>query len=221
MIRHKAFIFVNGLLRVPQVIKSLIQPGDLIIAADGGGMHLAALGIIPHYVIGDMDSISPELLSYFEASGSQALKYPSEKNETDLELAINLALEKGATQLCIAAALGGRLDQTLGNIGLLNMERFSDIEVSLEDGVEKVGLIRDHLIIKGEVGDTISLIPWGDAVPGVTTTGLKYPLFHETLYPEKTRGISNVLSLSEAMISIDSGRLLCIHTQHPKEVSHV
>ena len=91
----KIFIFANGNLRDLDFVKSMISPGDLIIAADGGGMHLAAAGLIPDVVIGDMDSIAPGVLAKFENSGSQILRYPVEKDETDLELAMELALQKG------------------------------------------------------------------------------------------------------------------------------
>jgi thiamine pyrophosphokinase len=213
----RIFIFANGILRAGQTVKTMIGPDDGLIAADGGGKHLDQLGLIPDYVIGDLDSISPRLLKKFKKQGSTVLKYSVDKDETDLELALSLAVSLGAKELWVVAALGGRLDQTLGNLGLLDLAALQPLKVRLEDGLEEVWLIHEQTEIDGKVGDGVSLIPWKSVVTGVKTEGLKYPLNHETLFPEKTRGISNVLTQNTATVSIDSGLLLCIHTRKTLE----
>jgi len=211
---HKFYIFANGILRDPECVHSQIQAGDGIIAADGGGNHLPRLKIIPDAVVGDMDSIDPGLLTQFEQSGTKVLRYPAEKDQTDLELAIQYALEQGAKEMVIAAGLGGRLDQTLGNLSLLSMPVLSRINLRLEDGVEEAWfLCAGKTEIKGKVGDIVSLLPWGEPVAGIITEGLKYPLENETLYPEKSRGISNELVRQDAGVFVRSGRLLIIHTR--------
>jgi thiamine pyrophosphokinase len=212
---RKTFIFANGVLRDAKIVIKLIQPDDFIIAADGGGTHLASVNMIPDVVIGDMDSISPDLLARFEKSGSQIQRFPVEKDETDLELAIRLALQKKASEkLVIIAGLGGRLDQTLGNLGLLSMPELNLLDVHFEDGVEEAWFANaGKTMVTGQPGDVVSLIPWGGAVSGITTSGLRYPLMNETLFPEKTRGISNELTLPEARVMFKSGRLLCIHSR--------
>ena len=172
------------------------------------------LKIIPDAVVGDMDSIDPGLLTQFEQSGTKVLRYPAEKDQTDLELAIQYALEQGAKEMVIAAGLGGRLDQTLGNLSLLSMPVLSRINLRLEDGVEEAWfLCAGKTEIKGKVGDIVSLLPWGEPVAGIITEGLKYPLENETLYPEKSRGISNELVRQDAGVFVRSGRLLIIHTR--------
>jgi len=208
------FIFANGILRNSDFVKKLIQPGDFLIAADGGGVHLQSMQLIPDVVIGDMDSIPAEILIRFEQSGSQIQRFPAEKDETDLELAIRLALQHGGENMVIVAGLGGRLDQMLGNLGLLSGAELPGGQVRFEDGVEEAWLFGAGTHgLGGCPGDIVSLIPWNGAVRGITTSGLKYPLVDEALFPEKTRGISNILTLPEARIRLESGRLLCIHSR--------
>jgi thiamine pyrophosphokinase len=137
--------------------------------------------------------------------------HPRDKNETDLELALNAALELKPEQILIVAALGGRLDQTLANITLLANPRLVNCDVRLDDGVEEIFFCRDQVQVRGRSGDIVSLIPWQGAVMGVQTLNLKYPLRRETLYPDKTRGVSNEMLGETASVSIDSGLLLVVH----------
>jgi thiamine pyrophosphokinase len=209
--RLRAVIFVNGDLPDPAAVEPLLQPGDLMIAADGGLRHLRALGRLPHMVVGDLDSVNPNDLSALQAAGVRILKYPPAKDETDLELAMNAALESGADHILLVGALGGRLDQTLGNLFLLSDPRFAALDVRLDDGQVEAFLIHSQADVTGEPGDTVSLLPLGAPVEGVTTDGLQYPLRGETLYPYRTRGISNVLCGHRALVSLSSGLLLCVH----------
>ncbi|MEN6409090.1 MAG: thiamine diphosphokinase [Anaerolineaceae bacterium] len=209
--RSRAVIFVNGDLPNPAAVEHLLQNDDLIIAADGGLRHLRALGRLPHMLIGDLDSVNPGDLSALQTAGVRILKYPPAKDETDLELAMNAALESGADHILLVGALGGRLDQTLGNLFLLSDPRFAALDVRLEDGQVEAFLIRNQTDVTGEPGDTVSLLPLGAPAEGVTTDGLQYPLRDETLYPYRTRGISNVLCGSRARVSLRSGLLLCVH----------
>jgi thiamine pyrophosphokinase len=209
----RVWIFANGEIKDPERLKTLIQPGDRLLAADGGMRFLDRLGLRPERVIGDLDSIDLEEAIWLEKEGVTLEKYPVDKDETDLELAINRALEEGFSQLRIAGGLGGRLDQTLGNLFLLSRADLIDREVFLEDGREEVFLIRQKAVITGKKGDIVSLLPLGGSARGVTTDGLKYPLRNETLYPERTRGISNVLVGERAEITLAEGCLICIHSR--------
>ena len=208
-----AWIFVNGELAAPERLKARLQGGDALFAADGGQRHLARMGLRPQWVIGDLDSVSAEEIRRLEASGVGLERYPVDKDETDLELAVNRVVKEGFGAIRIAGGLGGRLDQTLGNLFLLQRADLNGLDVRLEDGDEEVFLIRRRGEISGAPGDTVSLLPLNGPATGVTTAGLKYPLNAETLYPEKTRGISNVLLGETAVVSIESGTLICIHSR--------
>jgi thiamine pyrophosphokinase len=205
----RIIIFANGLLPNLEKARTLLHDDDFIIAADGGTRHALALGLMPNVIVGDLDSLPSD----FEPStfNGEIVLYPKDKNETDLELAIQHALTLKPEQIIILAALGGRLDQTFGNIALISNLQPSTCNLQLNDGLEEVFFCRDHVEINGNSGDTVSLIPWQGEVAGIVTTGLKWRLQNETLYPNKTRGISNELIDDSASIQINSGLLLIVH----------
>jgi len=203
----RIIIFANGDLPDLEKARALLHNDDFIIAADGGTRHALALGLTPNIIIGDMDSFNVERLTL----NVQVLQFPRDKNETDLELAIQHALTLNPEKVIILAALGGRLDQTLGNIALLNNFERLTLNVCLDDGIEEVFFCRDRCEIMGTVGDIVSLIPWQGEVTGVVTTDLKWRLQDEILYPQKTRGISNEMLNDTATVQIKSGLLLIVH----------
>ena len=211
----RAVIFVNGRLPDLESARRLIHPGDTLLAADGGTRHILALGLTASVIIGDLDSLTGEEQHSQEITGCKVIKYPHDKNETDLELALRFAIQAGYHEILIIGALGGRLDQTLGNLSLLTGPEFVSLEVRVNDGVEEAWFVRNRCEVQGNPGDTVSLIPWGKEVTSVTTDGLRWPLRDESLHPDKTRGISNEMLGVTASISLKSGLLLVIHSHKP------
>jgi len=212
---QRIIIFANGELPDINKARALLQKDDYILCADGGMRHALALDLKPDLVIGDMDSAERSDLQKMQADGVSIELFPRDKNETDLELAINKAIELAPQQIIIVAALGGRLDQTLANIAILTDLRLSTFNLRLDDGVEEIFFCRDQAQVHGRSGDIISLIPWGGSVHQIQTQGLRWSLNKETLYPEKTRGISNEMTGDVATIKIESGLLLLIHRRQP------
>lgn len=208
---QRILILANGELPDLEKAGVLIRNTDYIICADGGMRHALALHVQPDLIIGDLDSAEPEALQKFKNEGVAVEPYPQDKNETDLELAIHRAIEQEPEQIIVVGALGGRLDQTLANIGLLTDARLSTFDVRLDDGVEEIFLCRDQAEVRGGSGDIVSLIPWQGPVSDVQTTNLKWTLRKEMLYPDKTRGISNEMIGERASISLGSGLLLIVH----------
>lgn len=209
----RCVIFVNGRLRSARALAGMLRPDDWLIAADGGLRHLRRLGLAPHLLIGDLDSVTAQDLAWAQANGAEVRRYPREKDETDLELALQAAVQTGCAAILLAAALGGRLDQTLGNLFLLLRPELAGLDLRLEDGREEVFLIRGQTELVGRRGDVVSLLPLNGPAEGVTTRALQYPLRAETLYPHGTRGISNVMEDSTATVSLRTGLLICIHTR--------
>lgn len=203
----RAVIFANGSLPDPEAARRLVAPTDLLVAADGGTRHALSMGLTPHLVLGDLDSLTPDV----ERSLPNVLRYPREKDQTDLELAINYAVEQGCKRLLILAALGGRLDQTLANLCLLTSPRLATLDVRLDDGVEEAFFVRKQAKVQGRTGEVVSLIPWGADVFGIRTTGLRWSLHGETLYAHQTRGISNEMLGRSAAVHVESGLLLLVH----------
>jgi len=207
-LKKRILIFANGELPNLEAARDMLQADDFILCADGGTRHALALGLIPQVIIGDLDSMPA---GFAPAPETQVIKFSADKNETDLELAIEHALSLHTAHIVIVAALGGRFDQALGNLALMTDPRLSKFDVRIHDGVEEIFLCRDQARIKGGSGDLVSLIPWGGEVHGVETENLKWPLKSETLYPYKTRGISNEMLGEEASVKIQSGLLLVVH----------
>ncbi|MGD0750977.1 MAG: thiamine diphosphokinase [Anaerolineales bacterium] len=208
---RRLIIFANGILPELESARRLIQAGDVLIAADGGTRHILALGLVPSIVIGDLDSLKQDDRRRLDAKGVEIQQYSHNKDETDLELAFQYAHRAGYREILVVGAQGGRLDQTVGNLSLLTNPEFATLEIRFDDGVEEAFITRGRCEVHGRPSDIVSLIPWSGEVTGISTEGLRWPLRDETLFPDKTRGISNELVRETAFISHRSGFLLVIH----------
>jgi thiamine pyrophosphokinase len=209
----RAVLFANGTITDTTAAARLLQPDDFLIAADGGAHYALSFGRTPHILIGDLDSVTPTDRAAMVQAGTRVVAFPPEKDATDLELAIVWAIDQGYRELVIVGALGGRTDQALGNLALLALASEKGAQARVDDGREEALLILDHTSFNGAPGDMVSLIPWGAPVEGIVTVGLRYPLSDETLWPDRTRGISNSMTGTSAEISIQKGKLLCVHSR--------
>ena len=207
----RALIFANGEFSHPALIQSLFEKDDVVLAADGGARHILASGFLPSIIIGDLDSLTAEEVSDFVNLGVRIMRFPVAKDETDLELALSYALKAGYNPIIIFGAFGGRLDQILGNLAMLANPDALLADIRLEDGLTEAFFIKNQALIHGSPGDTVSFIPWGGQVDGVSTGGLAYPLNNDTLFPYRTRSISNQMLAQTATVRLVSGLLLCIH----------
>jgi len=215
---RRAVIFANGRLQDAEQARAAIRPGDTLIAADGGARHCLTLGLTPETVIGDFDSLSAAELAELQRLGAQLVRHPAHKDLTDLELALRHAKGLGVSEVLILGALGARWDQTIANLLLPLSTDLSSLQITILDGPQQVFILRasQEIQVRGETGDTLSLIPLcGDAL-GVSTQGLEYPLHGETLFFGATRGVSNVLTADTARLSLASGSLLCVHIRQEK-----
>jgi len=208
----RTIIIANGNLNHPDSDRLHLRPDDFIIAADGGANHCSALGIRPDVVIGDLDSARSRVLADLEADGVDIIRYPARKDQADLELAIDLAVSRGPDEILILGALGGRWDMTLTNMLLLIRAEQAGIACRLVDGPQEIRIIqgKKSLTVNGAPGDTLSLVPLGDDVGGVTLTGMEYPLNQATLQFGGSRGVSNTLTTPGATVTVETGRVICI-----------
>jgi thiamine pyrophosphokinase len=207
----RALILINGELRDPELLRRLFRPGDLLVAADGGARHALAIGLAPHLLVGDLDSIDPATVDALRAQGTQVERHPVAKDQTDLELAIERALREGADEVLLLGATGGRLDQTLANL-LVLAQRDWGVPLRLVEEEQVATLLRGPgaLRVADAAGSTLSVIPLSAEVTGITYQGLEYPLEGATLAFGSTRGISNVVCAAEASVTVESGLLLVI-----------
>ena len=209
---NRAVIFVNGVLEDPLRAASLLRAEDWLVAVDGGLRHLQALERAPQVLIGDLDSVDADGIAWVEAHGGRVLRYPPEKDDTDLELALLLARTEGYTTIRLIGALGGRVDHLLGNLGLLAQPALAGLDVRIVQPGTEIFLVRERAEIQGRAGDLVSLLPLFGVASGVRTEGLQYPLRGESLLPYRTRGVSNVMQGERAAVSLEAGMLLCVHT---------
>lgn len=205
----KACIFCDGELKNSARVKCVASNCDLLIAADGGAKHLAGIGLKPRIIIGDMDSIGAGILN--DKGDIMLIPHSPDKDKSDAELAVEYALEQGCEQVIMVAAIGGRLDHTLGNVALV--ARYPG-RIAILDGVSTLVAVdkSEKCMLHGQVGTPVSLIPYGSGPFTVRTKGLKYSLADESLY-SATHGLSNELSLTEACVCVSNGILL-VHIEN-------
>jgi thiamine pyrophosphokinase len=208
----RVVVVVNGRFSHEERLLAVVDAADSVIAADGGANWLDAYGRVPKQIVGDMDSVDPELLRRLEDIGCQVSRYPAHKDETDAELALAAAAALQPREIIILGALGGRIDHALGNLSLLAMRELAGIAVRIYDGLSTLWLVSDASEIRGAPGDIVSLVPWGGDACGIHTEGLAYPLNGETLHFGPSRGVSNVLLGEQGRVTLASGRLLIVHT---------
>lgn len=206
-------LFANGRIDDVDWIRPYIVEATAVLAADGGMRHLLRLGHWPDAVIGDNDSLPDGLAEALENHQVAIVSYNTDKNETDLELALLYAAEQYADDLLIFGAIGGRLDQTLANIMLLAHPSLIERSVTLMEERQRAWLVDEATRIEGQPGDIVSLVPVGGPVVIGATTGLRWPLRDETLSFGPARGISNEMTGDVATVTVTSGKLICIHGQ--------
>ncbi len=206
---NRAILFVNGELADPSNLT--FSDEDYLVAVDNGVRHALAFNLTPHILVGDLDSIDPDLVTTLQEEGVKINRFSPQKDQTDLELALDHVVKKGFKRIMLVAASGGRLDQTLMNLDLLIREDLQELDIWMDDGKTRAFPIHHHKQFAASINDTISLIPFCEPVTGIKTEGLAYPLNGETLYPHKTRGISNQANSKEISITFNEGILICIH----------
>lgn len=211
----RAIIFANGVLKNwPDRLK--IRPNrDLIIAADGGTFHCRNWKIIPHVVVGDLDSITRDEYAWLKSLDVEVIRHPIRKDQTDLELALRFAGERGAVEVMVLGALGMRWDMTIANVLIMAAPFLKGIDIRLLDGQQEIACLqgRQKCVFHGKPGDMLSLIPISDKATGVTLHGLEYTLNKASIPLGETRGISNVLTKNRATVEIEAGLLLVTITR--------
>ncbi len=209
----KIIIFANGKICPGTDFRQWIRQEDIIIAADGGAEYCLQNNILPRTVMGDFDSLSPTSLEKLRQAGANIRSYPERKDYSDLELALNEAVKNSAEEILVFGAFGGRWDMSLANAMLMGREGMKERRIRFIDGRQEMRLLcgGDSLHLKGNRGDTVSLIPLHPGTAGISLQGLEYPLEKETLAFGSTRGISNVMCGPDALVNLEQGLLLCCH----------
>jgi thiamine pyrophosphokinase len=191
--------------------RAVIGAKDFVVAADGGAFALERWKVLPHLVVGDMDSLGDAGIERFARQGIPVTKYPVAKDESDLELAVAQAIAAGATEIVLLGAFGGeRLDHETANLLLLADPRYNGVRLEARRGALRVRALHGEgsLSLAGPVGALVTLLPVNGHAEGVTTEGLRYALRDEALGFGRARGLSNEVASLPAKVSLDKGTLL-------------
>ncbi len=198
-----ALLFANGAVTEKEIRRIRDAQFDLIIAADGGVRHALKFGYTPHVVIGDLDSISPEMRK--KLPETRFIQRPSQELN-DLHKALIYCETQGVAHLTLLGVCGKRLDHTLNNFSVI--ARFDQhFKLTIYDEFSQIFIVRNKWQFTGTPGQTISLIPIG-SVHGVKTKGLKWTLNDESLNFGQREGCSNNISSNQVKISLKSGLLI-------------
>jgi len=192
-------------------------PDEAFVVAADSGVHAAdGLGLAVNVIVGDFDSADPEVVDAVLARGAVALEYPVAKDATDLELALNVAVDQEVERIVIVGGAGGRLDHYLANVALLASPRFAGVQIEAFFADAHVSVVRGgegEIEIRGAPGETLTLLPVGGDALGIVTNGLEYPLRVEDLPVGTTRGVSNVIVDVPASVALTTGTLLIIRPE--------
>ena len=194
--------------------RAAIDAKDYVVAADGGALALERWKILPHLVVGDMDSLGDAGVERMARQGIPVAKFPAAKNESDLELAVAQAIEAGATEIVLLGALGGdRLDHETANLLLLADPGYGDVRLEARRGTLRVRGVRGGGSLSvGPLNAVVTLLPVNGDAEGVTTKGLRFPLRDETLRFGRARGLSNEVESVPATVALRKGSLLVFET---------
>ncbi len=182
----------------------------LVIAADSGAAHAVALGWPVHLLVGDLDSIPGELVGGLEASGTEIQRHPEAKDRTDLALALDAAVVRGASAVTVVGGHGGRLDHLLANVALLASPSYASMQLDARLGPARLTVVRGRRDVHGSPGDLVSLLALGGPARGVSTEGLLFPLHEAVLGFGDSVGVSNEMIAAVAQVSVRDGVVVVV-----------
>lgn len=210
----KAVVFTGGAISNYDFCNEYIEVADLIVCCDSGMEHTKKLNIVPNYIVGDFDSVSSDTLKYYDALNVPTYKFPTEKDETDTQLGIDVAVREKATDIVIIGGIGSRFDHTLANAHLLLGLVKKGIRARIVNENNSVELLSKSSTIYGKIGDLLSTIPLSMLVKGLTLKGVKYPLENRNLYlDDELVAVSNVFINDKVEIIFEDGFLFAIKSK--------
>ena len=212
----QAVVALAGEIHDSPLVRSALNGAGLIVAADSGANRLRKLGILPHVVIGDFDSLAGEDLFHLKSVGVEFEHHPDPEQRTDGDVAIEYALKRGATSIIIVGLFGGpRYDHAVANLYLLTHPRLRQTPTWTVDGWTALTVLNGDGVsqahFQGNIGDYVSITAVSDTVEGITTVGLKWPLQDATFTRGLNEGTSNELINDRAMIQITNGTAFAAH----------
>jgi thiamine pyrophosphokinase len=200
-------------------LKVACEHADCVMAADSGATCLHAWGLRIDVLLGDFDSLAPDILAALQANGhTRWVRHRVDKDQTDMELCVEEAFRLGVTEARFFGALGTRMDHTLANLALLYPFAMAGIPAWVEDGHNRVTLMaatkkpgetgrapKARMRLMRQDGFKVSLVSLPPGVCAVETTGLRYDMAGRDLPFGSTLAVSNEFDAPEAEISFSEG----------------
>ncbi|MBU5467693.1 thiamine diphosphokinase [Virgibacillus sp. MSJ-26] len=208
-------VMANGPEELLPDLSDLKNEIDIWIGADGGALTLMKNNINVDYAVGDFDSITSQEKNMIKKSANHFYQYPSEKDETDLEIALNKAFDLNTEKIYLFGVTGGRLDHTLINIQTLFTIKQRNIQAIIIDRLNKLEITEpgEHDVLYEEKYPNISFIPLTPVVKGITLSGFYYPLIDENLSIGSTLCISNKLLSKKGTFLYEEGILILVKSR--------
>lgn len=192
-------------------------------AVDRGLLFFLRTGLKPDYIVGDFDSVEEEILKAYESAkrAPQIIRLNPQKDDTDTEHALKMAVEMGCDSIHLFGATGSRLDHVLGNLQLLGMCLKQQVECLMIDPWNRIRLIDRETVLHrdSQFGKYVSLIPYTPKVTGLTLTGFAYPLTDYTMSSFYVKdalpvsGVSNEIEKDTARIVLKDGILVLVESR--------
>lgn len=188
---------------------------DYLIAVDKGLEFCYRAGIRPDEMLGDFDSAKPEIRNYFEQLDIPVQLYKPEKDQTDMENAMRLALKRGSSEITVLGATGTRLDHVLGSIYDLKIALDAKVPCAIVDAHNRIRMADGYMKIRkdDQYGKYVSLLAFGGTVEELTLKGFYYPLKGYHMSAGDGIGISNEITQEEAVIEFASGTLIVVESK--------
>lgn len=200
-----------------QMIEKM-QP-DFIIGVDSGLSFLYRNQIVPTHIVGDFDSVDSEIITYYKQENIAPIReFNPEKDATDTEIAVNLAVELGVEKLWLLGATGTRLDHVLSNIQILKIALDNGMQAYILDPCNRISLWEKEIVLakKDEFGTYFSIFPFDGVVEDVSIEGAKYPLSHYRMTPYESRCVSNEMLEEDVRITFPKGLVVLMETRDGK-----
>lgn len=207
----KFLVVAAGTRPSKELFLKYVAECDKYLAVDRGFEIFYDNAIEADYIVGDFDSIDE---SYrMKIDEGKKIGYPKEKDYTDSDIAISVALDHGATEIILLGMTGGRIDHFLGNLGLLDKALKNNVLAYIIDDISKVFLINHNMTLKGDRGQVVSLYAYTNEVKGLSIKNAKYELSDYDLDAFESLCNSNEFLDKDIEVSFDSGKLLVIYSK--------
>lgn len=209
----KVIIFGGGTIVNYTSMKSYICQNDYIICADSGVKHAEQMGIIPDIMLGDFDSIEPELFESYKKKGIKIIDYPPEKDKTDAHIALEYALDLSPEEIILLGYIGSRMDHTIANIHTLQNPLARQVDAYIINENNKIFLVNGSKVIKNDFGRYISFIPLTSEAKISVDKGVKYPIHNIVMRQQESLGVSNELTHESCTLQMHQGTIIVIQSK--------